>query len=45
MYEYRMALLTWSCHRLLVVLKAEIETCMRLLGAQTIAELGPQFVR
>lgn len=27
-----------------IVLQAEIETCMRLLGAKNISELGPQFV-
>jgi hypothetical protein len=27
-----------------LVLKAEIETCMRLLGAKTVADLGPKSV-
>lgn len=26
------------------VLKAEMETCMRLLGAKSISDLGPKFV-
>lgn len=29
---------------LTTVLQAEMETCMRLLGAKTVAELGPRFV-
>jgi isopentenyl diphosphate isomerase/L-lactate dehydrogenase-like FMN-dependent dehydrogenase len=30
--------------RWVAVLKAEIDTCMRLLGARTVADLGPRFV-
>ncbi|KAF2016555.1 hypothetical protein BU24DRAFT_422915 [Aaosphaeria arxii CBS 175.79] len=30
--------------RVLEILKAETETCMRLLGAQKISDLGPQFI-
>jgi len=30
--------------RVLEILKAETETCMRLLGAHTVAELGPQHI-
>lgn len=29
---------------LLIVLKGEIETCMRLLGVEKVHELGPRFV-
>lgn len=29
----------------MTVLQAETETCMRLLGAKDIQELGPRFVR
>lgn len=28
----------------IAVLQAEIETCMRLLGVETVKELGPKFV-
>lgn len=35
---------TASLTALVVVLKAEIETCMKLLGARTVADLGPRFV-
>lgn len=28
----------------LVVLQAEIDTCMKLLGVKEISELGPRFV-
>lgn len=28
----------------IIVLQAEMETCMRLLGAKNIEELGPRFV-
>lgn len=30
--------------RMFEILKAETETCMRLLGAETVNQLGPQFV-
>jgi hypothetical protein len=29
----------------LVVLQGEIDTCMKLLGAKTVSDLGPRFVR
>ncbi|KAH7375960.1 FMN-dependent dehydrogenase [Plectosphaerella cucumerina] len=30
--------------RVFEILKAETETCMRLLGAKTVADLGPRFI-
>lgn len=31
--------------RILLVLSDEMKTCMRLLGAKTVGDLGPQHVR
>ncbi|ODA81792.1 hypothetical protein RJ55_00296 [Drechmeria coniospora] len=34
-----------GAERVLEILEAEVATCMRLLGAKSISELGPRFVR